>query len=122
MLPYRDHLTITRPASSSGAATQDPVTGVLTPALVRAFVTLYSGAADIQDAPVLEFQGEAGARVHVADATAFLADESTVEIVRPGDMAHALFATGRVRTCEVTGVRGLDGVVLLRWRRPTEER
>lgn len=123
-LSYRDHLTITRPAPASGVTahgtvrggiTINPVTGVASPAYVADADTIYAGPADVQAGPVTEWRPEASARVVIADGRAFLADESSAHLIRPGDLAEVAFHQGHTRTAEVVRAHALEGSVWLRW-------
>lgn len=108
---YPHGLVISRPTSSPG--TQDPDTGVYTPA--GAATMVYEGRADVQDGGEQKAHNAAGMPEKQAEGTAFLADRRTLFDIRPGDDAEVTYPDGATADGVVVFYRVVDAAVLLRF-------
>lgn len=107
-MSYPHRLRVTR---ASGGA-QDPDTGAWTP---EAATVLYDGAADVQDEGEAMVRDADGRPLSTSDGVAYLASESAIGTMRPGDACLVTWPDGTTSDAEVLRVVRLDGKLHLRW-------
>lgn len=122
--PHRLKLYLPNPVDAAG--TQDAVTGVWTPATPDTSVVFYDGEADVQESTRRDPRGQDGEPRQSADATAYLATTDVFDIshvfvvavtnlrLKSRVLATITWEDGATEPAEVSGIRRLDGVVLLR--------
>lgn len=105
------------PAGSPDATgTQDPTTGVFTPAEtpdLPDYFVIYDGKADVQDKPIVMVRDQVGQPVETADGVIYLKDETKTKHIKPDDIVVVTYADGEVRDAEVTQVRRVDGAIFV---------
>lgn len=106
---YPHRLRITRPGEGGH---QDPDTGQWVPGGPS---LLYDGEADVQDEGEVIRRDPDGRPVQASEATAYLADESGIGSIRPGDDAHIWWEDGSEADARVQRVVRLDGKLHLEW-------